>query len=71
MNIVKRKVNKICRYLFQFTLILGIFEEAFTRLGDHVVHWGYQESRQDYLAILRAADVAVSTAEHEFFGVSM
>jgi len=48
-----------------------IFEEAFTRIRDHILHWGYQESRQDYIAILRAADVAVSTAQHEFFGVSM
>ncbi|XP_078377425.1 tRNA-queuosine alpha-mannosyltransferase-like isoform X2 [Oculina patagonica] len=54
-----------------FSEVPGIFEEAFTRIKDHVLHWGYQESRQDYINILKAADVAVSTAQHEFFGVSM
>ena len=59
--------------LFQFNLLLqlDIFEEAFARISDHIVHWGYQETRQDYIEVLKAADVAVSTAEHEFFGVSM
>ena len=50
---------------------LGIFEEACRRIHDHILHWGYQESRRVYISILKAADVAVSTAEHEFFGVSM
>nr|XP_058958911.1 glycosyltransferase-like domain-containing protein 1 [Pocillopora verrucosa] len=49
----------------------GIFEEACRRIHDHILHWGYQESRKVYISILKAADVAVSTAEHEFFGVSM
>ena len=50
---------------------LGIFEEACRRIHDHILHWSYQESRKVYISILKAADVAVSTAEHEFFGVSM
>lgn len=54
-----------------FSEVPGVFEEAWTRIHDHIVHWGYQESRQEYISILKAADVAVSTAEHEFFGVSM
>ena len=45
---------------------LGIFEEACRRIHDHILHWGYQESRKVYISILKAADVAVSTAEHEF-----
>ena len=52
-------------------MLSGIFEEAFTRISDYIVHWGYQPSRQDYIVVLKTADVAVSTAEHEFFGVSM
>lgn len=54
-----------------FSEVPGVFEEAWTRIHDHIVHWGYQESRQEYISILKAVDVAVSTAEHEFFGVSM
>ncbi|KAK3702866.1 hypothetical protein QZH41_014138 [Actinostola sp. cb2023] len=55
----------------KFSEIPSIFEEGKTRLGDRINNWGYQESRNDYTAILLAADVAVSTAEHEFFGVAM
>jgi len=48
--------------------------EAFARarreLGDRVDRWGYQETREQYRAALTEADVFVSTAEHEFFGIS-
>lgn len=54
-----------------FFLCLEIFEEVFSCLREHIVHWGYQQSRQEYVNVLKNADVAVSTAEHEFFGVSM
>jgi glycosyltransferase involved in cell wall biosynthesis len=38
---------------------------------DHIRRWGYQQSRADYYSALMEADVFVSTAEHEFFGVSL
>lgn len=47
------------------------FEEARTRLGAHVVHWGYVESALAYRALLHRADVVISTADHEFFGISV
>ncbi|MCZ0938829.1 MAG: DUF3524 domain-containing protein [Caldilineaceae bacterium] len=47
------------------------FEEAATRLAHRVEHWGYLPSRKAYLALLQRADLVVSTAEHEFFGISI
>ena len=55
---------------FNFTLSLDIFSEAKEKLADVIINWGYQ-SLADYHSILKNADVAVSTANHEFFGVSM
>lgn len=48
-----------------------IFDEAKQRLREHIQHWSYVESKQDYYGILQSAHVSVSTAKHEFFGVSM
>jgi len=47
------------------------FDEAKERLNNAIVHWGYADSRAEYVALLRWADVVVSTAAHEFFGISM
>jgi len=47
------------------------FAQARARLGDRVARWGYQATRADYEAALRDADVVVSTADHEFFGLSV
>ncbi len=47
------------------------FEEARTRLGDRLVHYGYAESEADYARLLWDADIVLSTAIHEFFGVSI
>ena len=48
-----------------------IFTTAKQKLKQHIVNWGYQANKGDYFDILKSADVAVSTALHEFFGVSM
>lgn len=47
------------------------FEEARSRLGERILHWGFAESRSAYEGLLQRADIAVSTALHEFFGVAM
>ncbi|MFG0284859.1 MAG: DUF3524 domain-containing protein, partial [Phycisphaerales bacterium JB039] len=46
------------------------FDEARDDLADRIEAWGYQESSQAYLEALAKADVFVSTARHEFFGIS-
>ena len=48
-----------------------VFETARERLSDRILHWGYSESRADYIALLERSHIAVSTSNHEFFGVSM
>lgn len=55
----------------QFTEHLDVFENSKAILGDHILHWGYLPSKTQFLNVLESADVAVSTALHEFFGVSM
>ena len=51
--------------------ILPVFEQARAKLQNRIIHWGYLDSRVDYLDALQNADVAISTAEHEFFGIAM
>lgn len=48
-----------------------IFDEARERHAERIVHWGYQPDRQAYEAVLQEADVMVSTARHEFFGIGV
>ena len=47
------------------------FPRAREEFSAEIKYWGYQKSRADYQAVLNWADVAVSTAAHEFFGISM
>jgi len=46
------------------------FESARRRLAARVVHFGYAEQDR-YVELLKEADVVVSTAIHEFFGVAI
>lgn len=49
----------------------ALMREAASALGDRLVHCGEPESREAYAALLASADVAVSTALNEFFGLAM
>ena len=49
----------------------AIFDQAKARFAAELIHWGYARSRGAYLELLRGADIAVSCADHEFFGVAM
>ena len=46
------------------------FVELRRRLGDRVVHAGWAEP-EEYPRLLRSADVVVSTAHHEFYGIAV
>lgn len=50
-----------------------VFAEAHALLAaaGKVAHWGFLPDRQPYLALLSTCDVVVSTAIHEFFGLSI
>lgn len=48
-----------------------IFQIARKVLDDRILHYGYVESREEYLDLLCSADFVVSTALHEFFGISV
>ncbi len=54
-----------------FREVPEVFARARRRFGDVIDRWGYQESRAEYERALLESDVVVSTARHEFFGVSV
>jgi glycosyltransferase involved in cell wall biosynthesis len=53
----------------QFRETPEIFMRARQEFADRIDRWGYQDSRAEYEAALAEADVFVSTARHEFFGL--
>ena len=53
-----------------FSTSPGEFDAARERLGARLVHFGFAEL-DTYRRLLRSADVVVSTARHEFFGVAI
>ncbi len=48
-----------------------IFKVAETRLRERIIHFGYVDSREEYGSLLQQGDIVVSTAHHEFFGISV
>jgi glycosyltransferase involved in cell wall biosynthesis len=54
----------------QFGKRPSVFDEAIARLGTRVVHVGYADEAT-YARLLWEAAVTVSTAHHEFFGISI
>ncbi|MFW5973617.1 MAG: tRNA-queuosine alpha-mannosyltransferase domain-containing protein [Bacteroidota bacterium] len=47
------------------------FERAFERYAERIIHYGYAEDFSEYSRLLHRADIVVSTALHEFFGVAI
>ena len=56
------------KWISYFTAVS--FERVLPKLGSRVIHKGHVP-RDQYWTVLQQADVVVSTAEHEFFGVAM
>jgi len=54
-----------------FSEVPGIFAGARERLGTKVLHWGFVPDRAGYARLLSRADVVVSLAHHDFFGVAV
>lgn len=48
-----------------------LMRDAAAALGDRLVHCGEPSTRDEYAGLLASADVAVSTAVNEFFGLAM
>lgn len=46
------------------------FLEAREKWGDRLVHFGWAED-DDYIKLVKEADIVLSTAEHEFFGIAV
>lgn len=55
----------------QFRESPAIFALAREHFAARIDRWGFQKSREAYEAALLDSDVAVSTADHEFFGIGM
>lgn len=49
----------------------AIFDEARRRLKHKIKHFGFVESRETYARLLATGDIVVSTAQHEFYGISV
>ncbi len=48
-----------------------VFDEVHRRHADRIDQWGWVEGGEAYREVLRQADVIVSTAKHEFFGIAV
>jgi len=48
-----------------------IFSEAEIEFSSHIDNWGFVEDAAEYKKVLLNSDIVVSTAIHEFFGISI
>lgn len=55
----------------RFRTVPTVFAEAREKLAEEIEHWGFAANRSEYHALLSRADIVVSTAIHEFFGLSV
>ncbi|XP_055695218.1 glycosyltransferase-like domain-containing protein 1-like [Lutzomyia longipalpis] len=71
LELNKRQVSFRASILGEtFHTIPDCFEDIQAKLGDKLVHFGYLD-REEYFKALLTGDIVISTAGHEFYGVSM
>ena len=65
---------------FDFRLIIlgqsfgkkpAVFSAARAKLRKKIIHCGFVQSRDEYARLLAQGDIVVSTANHEFYGISV
>jgi glycosyltransferase involved in cell wall biosynthesis len=54
-----------------FRQVPEIFTRAQKQFSQKIIRFGYVSSPQEYLAYLKQADIVVSTAKHEFYGIAV
>ncbi len=55
----------------KFRFYPDCFDKAMERFEKKILHCGYVESYERYISYLRQGDIVVSTAFHEFYGISV
>lgn len=55
----------------EFDSAPSIFDQAREKLQSHIVSFGFVSGRAEYEKLLAAADIVVSTAAQEFYGISI
>jgi len=55
----------------RFRGVPGCFETARHRLKNNILHYGYLENKDEYYSMLIKGDYIISTAYHEFYGISV
>lgn len=73
MKILKKQTDKFRISVIgeQFRDVPEVFSWAKNYFADHIDNWGYQPDKNKYHQILYESDIIVSTADHEFFGISV
>ncbi len=67
----KEKLFRLSVIGESFRSVPETFGTIRSEFAEQLIHWGYQESRDSYWQVLHEADVILSTAQHEFFGLAV
>lgn len=54
-----------------FDQVPEAFDEIRTAFDEDIVHWGHAPTREEYVSMLASCDIALVTAHHDFFGISV
>lgn len=48
-----------------------IFEISKNKLKEEIIHWGFAETKEEYIQLLKSADILPITSNQDFFGISI